>query len=611
MRTLEEICLPGYDKSLAEYIALNRKIESALNDKELVVNKTIRLAILASSTIRGIEEVLRVQCAEIGIYADIYLGEYNQYAQEIFNSGSQLYQFNPDLIIVFADTRAITGEYFFMPYKGLADDRKIWMAETSAFFRNLVNELTKQTSAKVILHNFEIPTYSPLGILESKDDYGFVESIEDINRGLRNDLKNNNQVFLFDFNTFCSKVGKKEVFDDKMYYLGDIKIKLQYIPSLCQEYLKYIRPLASLIKKCIVLDLDNTLWGGIIGENGVDGIKLGPTPEGRPFWEFQQLLLSLYNRGVLLAVNSKNNFDDAIEVIRNHKYMVLREEYFAAIRINWNDKASNIQSIAEEINIGIDSLVFFDDDSVNREMVRTFHPEVMVVDLPSDPALYVETLINLNCFEMLSLTKEDKKKGMMYLAEKKRRQLVHTATNLTEYLRQLETVVVIEDVNKGTIPRIAQMTQKTNQFNMTTFRYTDEKIKEFVEDDNYLVISLSLTDKFGDSGITGLSIVERKNRDHWWIDTFLLSCRIIGRKAEDALLAYIVKKAQVSGASLLSGAFIPSEKNMPAKEFYNNCGMKKMGNKDEMEIWEFDLKKDFPFPDFISIRESGDQISSN
>lgn len=561
----------------------------------------INIAILSSFTARGIEDCLRGQCKELGLNPSIYLGGYNQYVQEILGPASALYASNPQLIILFLDTRALLGDYFFLPYQMSDDDRRRWVEHKAQEIISLVETVKRNCRAKVLLHNFEIPLHSPLGILEHKQPFGFKESIEALNAKLRDAFKNDSQVFLFDFDAFCAKVGKQHVLDHKMYYLGDIKLHVRHLPDLCSEYMAYIKPMLHMTKKCIVLDLDNTLWGGIVGEDGMEGIKLGPTPEGRPFWEFQKSLLALLQRGVILAVNSKNNPEEVARVFAEHPYMVLKEEHFAVMRINWGDKVANMKSLAEEIGIGLDSLVFFDDDPVNRAMIQEFLPEVMVVDLPADPALYIKTVHELDAFHTLQLTKEDRERGKIYAQERQRKGFEQVATDLTEYLRGLGMRVTIEQASPITIPRIAQLTQKTNQFNMTTRRYSEEEIARLAVSPQYLVVSLRAQDKFGDNGTVGVAIAEKGN-PAWRIDDFLLSCRVIGRRIEETLLAYIVQEAHKSGVASLTGEFMPTKKNAPAKGFYEKNGFALRETIDGKEMWEYDIeRREYPYTDFIQV----------
>ena len=585
-------------KGTADYFNLYKEIEKKIENIKTDGGKKIKIALLSSFTINGVKEVLFVKCCKIGILPEIYVADYNQYSQEILDTNSEFSKFEPDLVILFIDTRVILGEQYLLPYAISGKQREDWVKEKSEEIKSLIDKIKEQSNSKILLHNFEVPLHSPLGIMDNKEKLGFKESIMKLNLNLSENFKEDTQVFVFDYDGFCSGIGKKNIMDYKMYYLGDIKIDLQHIPELCDEYLAYIKPLMSLTKKCIVLDLDNTLWGGIVGEEGLGGIKLGPTPEGRPFLELQKYLLSLFNRGVILAINSKNNPEDVKEVFRKHPDMVLKEEHFASMQINWNDKISNMKAIAEEINIGMNSLVFVDDDKLNREMIREEFPEVLVVELPDDPALYLKTMMEINDFNTLQITEEDRKKGRMYAEQRKRTEHQKTATDITEYLKNLKMVVTIEKASPFNIPRISQMTQKTNQFNMTTRRYLEEDIKKFSENNNFLVASIRVEDKFGDNGITGAAIVE-KEEDRWRIDTFLLSCRVIGRRVEETLLAYILEGARKENVNLLIGEFIPTKKNAPAKGFYKNNSFKLANEIEEKQIWEYDVPKEYPYPGFI------------
>ena len=600
MKTIKEIISSREIMGIADYFNLYKDAEREIKKLKLQNSKIIKIALLSSFTVKGVKETLFIKCCEIGVVPEIYVGDYNQYSQEILDLGSGLYKFQPDLIIIFIDVITILGNNYLLPYQVSSKQRKVWVNEKLKEIASLIQKIKENSSAKILLHNFEIPLYSPLGILENKQEFGFIESIETLNTGLRDAFKRDPQVHVLDYDSFCSNIGKQNIMDYKMYFLGDIKIDLQYIPKLCDEYLAYIKPLIQSTKKCIVLDLDNTLWGGIIGEDGLNGIKLGPDPEGKPFLEFQKYLLSLFNRGIALAINSNNNLEDALKVFREHPHMILKEGNFAAMQINWNDKISNMKAIAEEINIGTDSLVFIDDDKLNREIISSAFPEVLVVDLPEDAALYLKKLMELNEFNTYQITEEDKKRGRMYAEQRKRKEFKKSASDITEYLKNLKMVATIEKANSFNIPRISQLTQKTNQFNMTTRRYTEEDINKFSRSNNFLVLSVKIEDKFGDNGVTGAVIV-KKGTESWRIDTFLLSCRVIGRKVEEVLLAYVMEQAINEDAKVLLGEFIHTEKNAPALEFYKNNGFKLVKKDSNAEVWEYGLTKKYKSPDFIKV----------
>ena len=600
MKNIKEIIFAKKIDGIADYVNLYKDIEQKIKKRQLKNGKTIKIAILSSFTTKGIKEILFIKCCEISCLPEFYVGDYNQYSQEVLNPDSRLYKFGPTLIIIFIDTMTILGEQYFSPYQISDKKRKEWHDEKLKEIISLIKKIKEHSSAKILLHNFQVPLHSPLGILENKQKFGFIESVETLNANLRDTFKNDTQVLVFDYNSFCSRIGKQNIMDYKMYYLADIKLDWRHVPELCNEYLAYIKPIMSMTKKCIVLDLDNTLWGGIIGEDSLEGIKLGHEPEGRPFLEFQKYLLSLFNRGVILAINSKNNMDEALAVFQKHPYMILKEENFASMQINWNDKISNMRAIADEINIGTDSLVFIDDDKLSREMIRKALPEVLVVDLPEDHSIYLKTIIGINDFNTFYITEEDKKKGRMYAEHRRRKEFKKAATDITEYLKDLGMIVTIENANSFNIQRISQLTQKTNQFNMTTRRYMEEDIKQFSKNNNFFVISVKVEDKFGDNGITGAAIVE-KNADEWRIDTFLLSCRVIGRRIEETLLAYILKESKKEKVKTLIGEFIPTKKNIPAKDFYKNNGFRLVKRHNGREVWVYNAAKAYASPSFIKL----------
>jgi FkbH-like protein len=584
--------------SFVEYLAEHKKLQSERSGSQK--KKALKIALLSSFTTTGIKEVLSVKCFDAGVATDFYEASYNQFAQEILNADGALYQFKADVTILFIDIMNLLGDDFFFPYRLSDDDRKKVADVKCEEVFGWVKMLIAKGTGKVLLHNFRVPYYSPMGILENKQKFGFFEMVKRINERLADEFKNNSQIFVFNYDGFCSKHGKASIMDNKMYYLGDFKLRFDFIPFLCKEYMAYIKPLASLTRKCLVLDLDNTLWGGVIGEDGMEGIKLGPTPEGRPFLEFQKYILNLFERGVILAINSSNNPEDVEKALREHPNMILKKEHFAAMEINWNDKISNMRSIAGKINIGLDSLVFLDDLRSNRELVRLALPEVLVPELPEDPAEYLTALMELDDFNVLQLTAEDKNRNRLYALDQQRHEHRANSVSITDYLKDLKIVVTLAQADLMTVPRISQLTQKTNQFNMTTRRYQEEDIKSFSEDEHFRVFSVKVEDRFGDSGITGALVIERQ-KDVWRIDTFLLSCRVIGKKIEQAVLGFLIGRARKEHVRCLRGEFRPTEKNMPATSFYKNSGFSLKNELNGEETWERDVSIKYDSPDFIEV----------
>ena len=566
------------ERKLSYYITSVRTTDIAKYEKK------IKIALLGSFTLNGMAETFRVKCSQINVDCTTYVSGYNQYAQDILNNNSNLYRFSPDLSFLIFDTRTILEKLFYFPYS-------ISEAERKSFIRNKVNEIiklvdsyTNNSKSKLIITNLSTPTYSPYGIYETKMNYGLQEMVSDFNSQISIAIRTKESVYMYNFDAFVTKFGEKNIFDFRQFFFGDVKITFDYIPYLIHDWMGYVKAVLGLNKKCIVLDLDNTLWGGIIGEDGIEGIKLGSDPVGLAFVEFQKILFALHQRGIILAINSKNNPNDALDVIKSHPDMILREENFSCMKINWNDKVQNTREIANDLNIGLDSIVFFDDDPVNREYMRSNLPQVLTVDLPQDASNYAQTLIAMNDFHHLKITEEDVNRGKMYLEDKQRKELGQTATNLQDFLKQLNIKLIIKNANNFTIPRISQLTLKTNQFNLKTKRYQEEEIHKFASDPHYWVGCAQIEDKFGDNGITGVFIVKKENKE-WLIDTFLLSCRIMGRGIEDGILGHIIQEAKMQGIDMIRAEFIQTKKNKPSETFLSDYGFKKNNN-----YWTYDVK---------------------
>ena len=519
-------------------------------------NKTYNIALLSNFTITVLDKHLKNTAKEYNIDIDVYNGEYGQWQQEIL--GEKLYAFEPEIVYVIVDFEDMDSQV------------------------KMIEQLAIKTSAKIIVCN---------QVVDSKSD-------SSLNNKLNARFKDNTQILVFDFDAWLNKVGKSKYWNTKYRELGDMRLSPNAFESFAQELGAYLIPLSGKTKKCLVLDLDNTLWGRVIGEDGIDGIAVSPKGEGRPFYEFQKYIKSLKDQGVILAVNSSNNEQDVKEVFENHKHMILRENDFASIRANWNNKAQNIQEIAQELNIGLDSLVFVDDDPRNRELVKISLPEVDVIDLPKDPSEYVKILASYKGFSTFGITDEDKKKSQMYVDEKKRRKYQESSIDLDSFLRGLNTSITIQVVGDEQVPRSSQLTQKTNQFNFTTRRYQEEDIKKLINDGAKLWI-IDAKDNFGEYGITGL-VIAKDLDNQWEIDTFLLSCRILGKKIEHEFFGNILNLLKQIKPQKVIGKYISTQKNEQVKDFYKQFGFIKQESGDE-DVWELDLSNfDFEPIDFIN-----------
>ena len=580
-KDVEEVLKPvRADPSYLNLWSAYKRIQS-MNIPTPDKKDALQLSVIGSSTLEPLAACIDVKSRLEGFVPTTFVGGFNTYRQEAMDKNSPLYKTKHDVIILAVDAWSVLDQMFLSSFTRTSEK------ERSTLQKQLVNDvasiaqlLEKNTSAIILLNNFIVPVFSPLGIVDNKHKIGFKSFFEGANSALSNLFSGSSRVFVVDLDSVASDFGKSRITNWNTWYRGSVTFSEEFTPFLADTYLRYIRAVKAQTKKCIVLDLDNTLWGGIIGEDGIEGIKLGNAAPGIEYVDFQRGLLSLYNRGIILAVCSKNNYDDAIKVFQEHPFQILKEEHFAAMRINWQNKAANIAELAKEINIGLDSMVFFDDNPVERAQVSQIHPEVLVVDLPKNPRLYRTTLENLNVFDVLSLTKEDLARGEMYVSKRKRAELETGTDTIEDFLRTLDLKVLIKPVDDFDTPRVVQLIGKTNQFNLTTRRYTDAEVRQFREGKNSIVYSMAVSDKFGDEGVVGVAIIKKKNGD-WWIDNMLMSCRVIGRTVETALLAKIVRDAKAEGASRIIGEYIPTKKNPPAADLYEKHGFGMPAQTDE------------------------------
>ncbi len=323
------------------------------------------------------------------------------------------------------------------------------------------------------------------------------------------------------------------------------------------------------MKKCLVLDLDNTLWGGVVGEDGIDKLQLSLTPPGSGFLAFQQAILDHYHRGVMLAINSRNNPEDALHVLRTHPNMILKEQNFAAMLINWNDKAQNLRELSEELNIGLDAMVFLDDDPTNRLLVRALLPEVETPDLPTDSADYARFLHSQNYFPAKAITDEDKMRGNLYVTERLRKEQEKQFRDADEFLESLKLELICSEDDDSSVARLAQLTEKTNQFNTHKRPLTEDEVRSYMTSPVHHVFHGRLLDAFGDYGIVTFALVEERGEE-WHIEQLLMSCRVFGRGVEQAFFSYIADRARSSGAKRLTVSFVETLKNVPAKTFLDS-----------------------------------------
>lgn len=499
-----------------------------------------------------------------------------------------------------------TNLYSFSDYDGITkydtnNDIYVWLYFVSIKFdlESLVEEIN-DIKFKLEFVRESIEDNKPLVLfsLTELKSYGFSESnkvsnaINEVNKYMHELSLNFPNIYYIETKKFIlSNSFTDNILDWRYFFMSKSlispKLKLHFNNWFNTEIKNCFQPR----KKCLVLDLDNTLWGGVLGEDGINGIKLGESYPGNCFKRFQEYILQIKNTGVILSICSKNNFSDVKELFDNHEEMVLQLDDFVHVKCNWNNKADNINKIAKELNIGLDSIVFVDDNPTEREIVKMMLPEVIVPNFPEKPFDLIEFMdrINLDFFSVSKLTEEDKKKTQLYKENEKRQQLRKTIVSFEDYIKNLNINLNISLAKETNISRLAQLSQKTNQFNLTTIRYYESDLKGFVSRGNF-VFSIDVSDKFGGSGITGLAIVLAKN-ESLVIDTFLMSCRVLGKKIEKVFLHELLKFFKEKGYKSIESSWIESKKNQQTKSFYDENGFHLIYETNKEKKYKIDLDR--------------------
>lgn len=575
---------------------ISQLLDLLLSEHEF--GKHLRIVFLRSFTLEPVVPLLRAQLLAHGLCAEVKVAGFNQFEQYLHETGDR--DINQiDLLVLAARLEEVAPEAIYRRLQLGLDGGKSLVHEVAGRIAGWIETFRARSKAKILLHNFAEPKYPSLSIFDVQSEWGQGSLISTINAELASLCRSHQNVYLLDFNRLQRQVGTDHFYDERLWYLARQPLNRLALQALAKLYSRYASAMFTPRKKCLVLDLDNTLWGGILGEDGLHGIQLDQDYPGNVFMDFQRAILNLYDRGIILAIASKNNENEVLEVLDKHPHAVLKPQHFAVIKANWNPKPQSIREIAAELNIGLDSLVFIDDSPHECELVRQTLPEVLTIQLPADPLQYAETLDNIWGFDTLVFSEEDRTRGQDYQAQLQRSRLKLNSSSLKEFYQSLQMEVTIVAADDATIPRIAQLTQKTNQFNLTTKRYSDADIWKMMQDANFEICGVRVKDKFGDSGIVGTGIVYYEN-DTAYIDTLLLSCRVIGRHLEDVLLKYLVERAKARSMKSLVGEYIPTAKNSQVERFYEKFRFAKCVDQSDRNLWNVALP-DFQIrvPDWI------------
>jgi FkbH-like protein len=559
-----------------------------------VVRETCRTVLIGSYTTASWTPLLQLAALRFGVRLEIvHECAYGQYRQEILDPQSALFAAEPELVVIALHE----GELHF---NGDSDPQEAVSAELQTWTQ-LWDALAQRTAARVVLHNFAAPADSPLGHLTTRTRNSRVVMVQELNRRFAEHIGDRGSIV--DCERLSSIAGKRRWFDARYWHLSKQAVSPECQPLLARHTAAVVAATLGLGRKCIVLDLDNTLWGGVIGEDGWTGIRLGDGAEGEAFIAFQEYLLALKRRGILLAVCSKNNDADARETFLHHPAMRLRLEDFALFVANWRPKAENLREIAETLGIGLSSLVFVDDNPAERQAVRRALPEVDVPVLPRHPAEFVRALSDALSLETVAITAEDLRRTDLYRAKTAAKVAQSEAPTLDAYYRSLRMQATISPFTAADLPRIAQLVGKTNQFNLTTRRHSLSTLAGFMESSRCLHLSLRLRDCFDDHGLVGVLIALQEG-EVLDIDTFLLSCRVIGRTAEHAMMAALCGLARERGCSELHGVYIRSAKNAQVTELYPRLGFEPASG--DGSRWRYNLTAKGPITnEFIEIVDKG------
>lgn len=550
----------------------------------------IKVALLGDSSTQFIKQTLRGLGYEAGIDFSVYESNFGQIEQEILDSNSDLYKFSPEFVIIYKDSYHAKNQFYRLTEEG----RRKFAEEYIQNLDLLLDHLYK-IRCKVIWCNLSELNDNVFGNYASKIETSLIYQIRKINFKLMELSASHKQIYINDISLIQNRLGEKQLFDPVKYYQASLTLNLDCLPAFTRNIIDIIKAIQGKINKCIILDLDNTLWGGIIGDDGIENIQIGTLGIGRAFSEFQLWLKQLKERGIILAVCSKNSEDNARLPFTHHPEMILKLEDFAIFVANWESKVDNIRHIQEVLNIGFDSMIFLDDSPYERNLVRGEIPDVIVPELPEDPVEYLGFLQEMNLFETASYSAEDSRRTLQYQAESRRRTFSGKFTDSDDYLKGLEMCSNPVRLNNFTIPRVSQLTQRSNQFNLRTIRYTEEELTVIMQSKDKFGYSFSLTDRFGDNGIVSAIILEKTDQG-FFIDTWIMSCRVLKRGLEFFVLDYLVQFCLNQGMDRLIGEYIPTSRNNLVKDHY-----KKLGFRESNSQWVLPVARYKPKPHHIKL----------
>ena len=551
--------------------------------------KPLRLALLGDSSTQLLNIALRGASVDSGFHLDLWEADFDQIELQAFDNHSDLYQHKPEIVILFFASHKLLNNY----NKKTPQQQVLFAENHISKLKELIGVIQTNSSAKIICYNQPEIDDTVFGNFSNSVPSSFLYQLRKINLELMNLTESFGNFYVCDLSSIQNRVGRNTLFQPSIYINTEMVLSIDVLPEVAMRTLSIVSALNGKLKKCLILDLDNTMWGGIIGDDGIENIQVGYLGIGKAFTELQHWAKKLKNRGVILCVCSKNTEHIAKEPFEKHPDMVLRLDDIAVFVANWENKADNIRHIQQILNIGFDSMVFLDDNPFERNLVRENIPGITVPELPEDPAAYLEHLYSLNLFETVSYSGNDSERTKQYQIEAQRMAVQKSFVNEDDFLQSLQMTSVVQDFSKFNTPRVSQLSQRSNQFNLRTVRYTEGDIEAIGKSDLHKTFSFTLEDKFGDNGLICAIILKKENDATLFIDTWFMSCRVLKRGMENFVLNTIAEYGNLLGSTTLIGEYIPTLKNEIVKDHYESLGFSEMDGKWTLDVSTYQPKKTF------------------
>jgi FkbH-like protein len=542
-----------------------------------------RLALLGDSATQFLAKAIKAYGYEEKINFEIFDADFDQLDQQILDQDSELYHSKPEYIVLY-----LSAEKLLVNFAATDPQARDHFAERIiSEIQNWWTTVARFSKAKLIQLNFIEINDAVFGHFAAKVSSSFTYQVKKLNLELMDGAQKQKHVFIADVAGLSNQAGYANAHDPRLYATAKLAFALDFLPAVAKAVVDITRAIEGSLKKCLILDLDNTLWGGVIGDDGIENIQIGELAMGHAFDALQRWAKQLRQRGILLAACSKNDEEAAKKPFRDHPDMILRLDDFAVFVANWDNKADNIKRIQAALNIGFDSMVFLDDNPFERNLVRELLPMVTVPELPEDPALYVSHLCSLNLFETASFSDEDLQRTRQYQDEGARNDFQKSFTSIDDYLGSLAMVSEVKAFDDFSLPRIAQLTQRSNQFNVRTVRYTEADVDRIRKSDEFITLSFNLADKFGDHGLIGLVILQTRPKNQAFIDTWIMSCRVLKRGMEEFIVNQMAEHARRRGIERLVGEYLPTAKNSMVKDIYSHMGFAARDGHWELDLPQF------------------------